>query len=112
MISSLLANKEETMDLLVTLDTRMEGKYCISVYSDASSEAVSKIQGLGFNSVEVHSVQGELEEPGVVYASHCLDKHSDIYIFCGLYGSYDEAKRAIGSGCHVLRKIIDEDLRP
>jgi len=55
-------------------------------------------------------VRGELEEPNKVFTASWYDRPLDIHNFQGIYGSYEEAKKAAGERGLVLNRGIDDRL--
>lgn len=53
-------------------------------------------------------VRGDVKEPSKVFTASWYESSSDIHHFDAVYGSFEQAKKAVGEKGLVLTRILDE----
>lgn len=56
------------------------------------------------------NILGDMEEPNKIFTASWYDRPHDIHHFKGVYGTYEEAKKAAGEQGLVLNREINDRL--
>lgn len=85
------------MRLIVVYSEMMSGKEACAVFADTdkAKQYISARPGECLKSGEFH-VNGKSEFPDVVFAAHKYEPRGDVFLFQGLYGSYEQAEKVAG----------------
>jgi hypothetical protein len=100
------------MKVYVVITKYMGGLQDEAVFSSMqlAKEYLSQRDSQGAPDVWETEVRGDIEEPSKVFTASWYERSSDIHNFDGVYGSYEQAKKAAGEQGMVLARILDERL--
>ena len=98
------------MQVFVVVNFYMYGKEAEKIFSSKEAALAyinNRKEKGGDPKIEEFSVKGEIEDNSFVYTAASYDRYHDIHYLEGIYGNFDEAKKAAGKHGLVLRREIN-----
>lgn len=102
--------KEMKMTVYVVITRHMGHDMDEAVFSsrDKAQLYLNNRNSEGAPKINEIEVRGEMESPNKVFTASWYDESSDLHQFEGIYGTFDDAKKAAGEKGMVLGRVIDD----
>jgi hypothetical protein len=99
-----------SMNVFVVVTYYMDGIQGEQVFASAKAAELylaNRAEKSGRPQVEERAVIGRLENPNFVFTAATYDRAYDTHNFKGVYGNYDDAKKAAGEKGLVLSRSLE-----